>query len=165
MGDMVLDMAVDTTVDTMVDTPTADTEVTDTTSVRPKLMPNLNSLLPMLPLPMLMLPNIMPPPLLATVSLKSTSVRLKLMPNLRLKPPPMLTMATTAVDTDTDMGSMVPDITVMEPDTTATTVMPVTVTPPMPTAVSTSVKPKPPLMLTMATTVMPAATSTAAPKV
>merc|ERR1712004_693371 len=82
------------------------------------------------------------------------------------------TMATTAVDTDTDMVSMVPDITVMEPDTTATTVMPVTVTPPMPTAVSTSVKlkpnlrPKPPLMLTMATTVMlPAATSTAAPKV
>merc|ERR1712004_323435 len=58
--DMGLDMAVDTT----VDTPTADTEVTDTTSVRPKLMPNLNSLLPMLPLPMLMLPNIMPSPLL-----------------------------------------------------------------------------------------------------
>merc|ERR1712004_786280 len=61
--DMVLD-TVDTTVDTMVDTPTADTELTDTTSVRPKLMPNLNSLLPMLPLPMLMLPIIMPSPLL-----------------------------------------------------------------------------------------------------
>merc|ERR1712111_135604 len=57
----------------------------------------------------------------------TTSVRPKL--NLRLKPPPMLTMATTAVDTDITVW----DITVMVPDTTATTDMPVTVTPPTPT--------------------------------
>merc|ERR1712113_856809 len=94
-----------------------------------------------------------------------TSVKPK--PNLRLKPPPMLTMATTAVDTDITVW----DITVMVPDTMATTDMPVTVTLPTPTAASTSVrlkpnlKPKPPLMLTMDTTVMPAATFTAAPKV